>query len=342
MPKITVTETEQKLLKDYKRKAPEVLVQAKAEAILLIAKNVAIDIVADFVDRKPSTVKEWLHQWNISRMGSVVTGHCGNLNASKLTAEQRDQAAAVLQLPPGEQGLPGGFWSVPSLKSWLSTKFSVIYESTTSYHFLLRFAGLSFHEPQPFDQRRGTEAVIEARLAAIREEIAPALEDPQHLVFASDETRLVHEAITRRAWCQRGAKTKLTVDRERQAQNYIGFLDLQSGDCDLHALHWQNSGTIIEALTNLLTDHPRKKITIIWDNASWHRSKELRAHLGPGNLFERLHLIWMPPYSPDHNPIEHVWKDGKDHIANLQRNTFDETCLAFEHHISQRQYHYRL
>jgi len=39
---------------------------------------------------------------------------------------------------------------------------------------------------------------------------------------------------------------------------------------------------------------------------------------------ERFHLISMPQFSPDRNLIEHVWKDGKENIANTQRPTFED------------------
>jgi len=42
-----------------------------------------------------------------------------------------------------------------------------------------------------------------------------------------------------------------------------------------------------------------------------HRSKELRTLLGSGKEFEHIHFIWLPPYAPDYNPQEHVWKVAK-------------------------------
>ena len=70
-------------------------------------------------------------------------------------------------------------------------------------------------------------------------------------------------------------------------------------------------------------------ITIVWDNASFHRSQELRKLLGPGNTLENIHLINMPAYAPDHNPIEHVWAEAKNNISNEQRDTFNHTLQAF-------------
>jgi transposase len=342
MVEIDVTGDERQVLKDYKNQAPFKLMKAKAEAVLLASSRVDLDVIADFVDREVSTVEDWLRQWRNWRLASIMTGHEGNLNASKLTSAQREEVLDVLSRPPSDSGIPVQFWSVPDLAHWLDVTFDVVYESPESYHFLFKAAGLSFHNPEPFDRRRATEDEINARMKEIREEIAPALADPDTIVVAADEVRIDQEAIIRKAWYTKGTKTKLKVNRERAAQSYIGFLSQTTGQCELLRMPWQNGPKIIQALRAFHAGHPGKKIVIVWDNAAWHRSKELRALLGPGNQFENIHLIWMPPYAPDHNPIEHVWKNAKETIANWQASTFDETRNAFEQHIASHTFNYRI
>lgn len=342
MPDIQVSDEERRLLMEYKRKSPHVMMQARSEAILLLADNVAPAVIARFVDRAESTVTEWARQWRQERISSVFTGHAGNLNASKLTAEQRAEVRRVVSQPPTAQGLPEQFWTVPDLSAWLHTRFDVVYESATSYHFLLRMAGLSFHQPEKFDRRRGDDAVIEARIAEIRDEIATGLADPDTLVYAADEVRIDQEAIVRRAWYAKGTKTKLLVNRERESQNYIGFLDQNTGACEIVRLAWQNGPLICDALTQLVAAHPGKKITIVWDNASWHKTRVLRDELAPGKKLAGLRLIAFPPYAPDHNPIEHVWGEAKSQISNIQHATFGQTRAAFETAVTTRPYPYRI
>ncbi|MEI8195611.1 MAG: transposase [Phycisphaerae bacterium] len=43
----------------------------------------------------------------------------------------------------------------------------------------------------------------------------------------------------------------------------------------------------------------RPRNLLILDNASWHKSKSLK--------FGRFEPIYLPPYSPDFNPIERLW-----------------------------------
>ena len=312
-----------------------------ADAVLLDDRGVGIEIIAEFVERDPATVRRWLNQWAEQRMAAIFTGHAGNLNASRLTREQLEEAMQVLSCPPEHAGLPAGFWSVPKLASWLRTEFEVAYESASSYQFLLRMAGLSFHRPEKLDRRRPPEDQVEARMAKVRAEVQD-LTARGYKVLACDEVRIEAEAETRRAWYTKGTTSIVQVDRSKDSQSFIGFLDLADGTCTTHRLDWQKTSTVVPVLQDLLAAHPDHKIALVWDNAPWHRSKELRSHLGAGGSLERLHLVALPPYSPDHNPIEHVWKDAKEKTANIQRAIFTQTVQAFEDHIASRKFTYKL
>lgn len=101
-------------------------------------------------------------------------------------------------------------------------------------------------------------------------------------------------------------------------------------------MSWQNQEEIIKVLQQLLLTYPDTNICIIWDNAKWHKGKLLRSQLDTSNLLERIHLINFPPYCPDTNPQEHVWKFGKESIANITRETFEELLSVFEKNINAK------
>lgn len=246
-------------------------VRIKAEALLLLHLGVDHQSAGSFVDRTASTIKTWQRDFNKTRLASVFTLKVNNSNASTLDPEQREEIDRILAEPPSDVGLVGKFWTVPNLKDWVWSSFEVIYESDSSYHFLLTHAGLSFTYPQAYDRRRAEHTVIEQRVGEIREEIAPLMNSAEWIVFAADEVRVEHEAIVHKAWVHKHRPTILEVDRQRQAQSYIGFLDNASGMVDLMRLNWQNTDNIIKALTTLVERYPGKKMAIVWDNAAWHR-----------------------------------------------------------------------
>lgn len=297
--------------------------------------------IGDILSRDRRTISLWLANWEKRRMASIFTGHARNENAAKLSRENKEAIKKALGKPPSERGLPKAFWDVPSLKTYTQATFGVVYESERSYHFLLRFSNLSFKYPEAFDRRRD-EAKIAARMEEIREEIRPFLEDPDWDVFASDEVRIELEALTRRAWLVRGEPTVVKVDRKHEAQNFIGFLNQKSFTCETHRMAWQNQEEVLTVFETFLKKHPNKKICVIWDNAPFHKGKEIKNSLKTGGLLERVHLVAMPPYAPDENPIEKVWKDAKASIANVQYDSLAKTATLFESHIKRKKFKYQI
>lgn len=67
---------------------------------------------------------------------------------------------------------------------------------------------------------------------------------------------------------------------------------------------------IVDYLKQLL-ERTTRKILLIWDNASWHKSAETVAFLR-SDEGKRLWVAHTPPYAPELNPDELVW-------ANLKR-----------------------
>ena len=81
-------------------------------------------------------------------------------------------------------------------------------------------------------------------------------------------------------------------------------------------------------------------LVLVWDNAGWHVSQEVRTWLRAHN--QRVHReggvrlvpCWLPPTSPWLNPIEPRWVHGKRRVAEPARRLTaaeleDRICAAF-------------
>ena len=79
--------------------------------------------------------------------------------------------------------------------------------------------------------------------------------------------------------------------------------------------------------TNELLPQVKKKSIIVLDNATFHRKKVLR------NLAKKrkCHVLFLPPYSPDLNPIEKKWANTKTFLKNNVRKfkTLQEAILHY-------------
>ena len=338
---ITITAEEKALLKEYLKRSPLVLIRLKCHALLAREKGMKLEDIGDIVSKDEQTVGRWIKDWDMRRMASIFSGHEGNGNAEKLTKEQKEEIKKALAEPPSAYGIPKEFWDVPVLKEYVRTTFGIVYESPQSYHLLLSFSNLSFKYPDTFDRHRN-ETHITERMAEIRKEVEPLLKSSEWDVFASDEVRMELEAFTRRAWLKRGERTVVKVNRKREAQSYIGLLNQKSFQCHLYELSWQNQEEVLKALAQFLRKYPKKRICIVWDNASFHKGIAIRNALKKGSLLERVHLISMPPYAPDKNPIEHVWNTAKGSMANTQYDGFENMKKAFAGYIAGRTFKYQI
>lgn len=339
MLKTKITDEERKILLAFNRDSPILLIRLKAQAIMSSDQGLSSKSIALNVGKGIRAIERWLSCWNEQRMASVFSGHQDNTNAAKLTKPQLQQIKEVLSQPPSEYGIPKEMWDVPTLKNYVSATFGVAYESPESYYFILRFAGLSFKYPDTFDLKRNEQLITE-RMKAIAAELAPLLTDNDWEVFASDEVRMDQEAVIRKCWLKKGQRTIIKVDRKKQSQSYIGFLNQKSYQCHLYEMPWQNSDEVLRAMEQFLHEYPDKKICIVWDNAAFHKSKAIRDQLTKGGIMERVHLIAMPPYAPDNNPIEHVWNTAKQAVANIQQDTFEATKQAFSDFVASRPFRY--
>lgn len=340
MLKTKITDDERYVLQQYNRTTTIELIRLKCFSVLIADQGLTGTAVSEVVGKSVRTVNRWLKDWDKRHLASIFSGHQDNSNAAKLTKAQLEQIRQTLASPPSESGIPKEFWDVPTLKEYVSATFGVVYESPESYYFILRFSDLSFKYPDTFDIRRNEDLILE-RMRSIRAEIKPLKHRDDWEVFAVDEVKMQQEAIIRRCWLKRGRRTVIKVDRKQQNQSYIGFLNQKSYRCHLYEMaDKQNSKTVLIAMEQFLKEYPDKHIAIIWDNAAFHKSKEIREELKKGGIMERVHLIAMPPYAPDENPIEHVWNTAKQKVANLQRPSFQETKQAFSDYVASRQFRY--
>lgn len=331
---------ELELLQDWYRYGTSALVRDRAHAILLGHQGLFSPQVAKILYRKEETIRVWLKSFQQSRLSSLFSKHHDNGNASKLTIFQKTQIKQILSQPPSQQGIPKEFWQVKDLKKWVKAEFGVVYESERSYHFLFKLSRFSWKLPDKFDIKRDDQEILK-RIEEIRSEIKPYLKSDEWVVLVADETRMMWETEARRAWLKTNEKTIIKVNRSKDYQSFLGSLNLKTRKCHLHSLSWQNQEETIKALTKIKKYYPNKKICLIWDNAAWHKGKLIRQELKKSNSLENFHLINTPPYAPDTNPVELIWRYAKDKVANTTTSSFKQKINNFKLAVIHRKFNYK-
>jgi len=78
-------------------------------------------------------------------------------------------------------------------------------------------------------------------------------------------------------------------------------------------------------------NNSEKEIVLILDNFRSHWAKKTRKHAQDLGI----RLVFLPPYSPDLNPIEYIWKsikrvlsplliESSDHLKNIVKEVFEK------------------
>jgi transposase len=94
---------------------------------------------------------------------------------------------------------------------------------------------------------------------------------------------------------------------------------------------WFNTTTFLTFLDQLLSKYKGRKIHLILDNAKYHKGPEVRKWLEGKE--DRIELHYLPPYSPEFNATEYVWKETR---RKTTHNRFFNTLSEFKERLFRR------
>ena len=145
---------------------------------------------------------------------------------------------------------------------------------------------------------------------------------PLRIMF-QDEARFGRISDTRRCWCPRPVRP-LTMAMVTQEYTYAyAAVSVSDGMLDTLILPHVNSICMQVFLDEVSVRYPNERIVMIMDGAGWHKSSALKV---PANM----HLVSLPPYSPELNPVEHLWDELREKaFANVVFNNLE----ALEDHL---------
>ena len=121
----------------------------------------------------------------------------------------------------------------------------------------------------------------------------------------------------------------------REYTYLFGATSPHDGVLDTLVLPEVNAEAMSLFLAEVAQRHSQDYILMVLDGAGWHRAREL---VTPSNM----RLVFLPPYSPELNPMEHVWEEIREKwFPNLVFNSLegveDRLVQAVLHLESHRQ-----
>jgi transposase len=164
------------------------------------------------------------------------------------------------------------------------------------------------------------QADFKQHLRPLLRDVATAL--PQAIVelWAVDEHRIGLKPILKRVWTLPGQRPIAPVEHRYDWRYVIGFVHPASGRTVWHqatTVSIQLFSVELEAFAHQVGASPIKQIVLVLDGAGWHDSPRVRVP-------EHVHLLFLPPHSPELQPVEHVWPLTNTVFVNRHFATIEE------------------
>ena len=126
------------------------------------------------------------------------------------------------------------------------------------------------------------------------------------MIVFEDEASLSNTATISYGWSKRMNQPKICQpQRKKERRTIFGCVCPQTGKLVTHVAETGNTVTFFKFLRIVVQAFEGKKVYMILDNVKFHHAKRLKPILE--RYSHRIELIFLPPYSPDLNPVERVW-----------------------------------
>jgi len=261
-------------------------------AILSILKKFDPAIVAELYGVTNATIRNWIQRFNERGIDGLIEAK--STGAPRKIAVSKTEPLRKLILSPDIAGET--HWTARKFHGYIRKELDI----EVGYSTLLRW----FHEqkfslqiPQPWPDRQD-----ETLREVFRVRLKEWLRDESIDLWYMDEVGVEGDPRPRRRWAEKGEKARMTKNGGHLRMSVAGMVCPRTGQ--FYALEFSHSDSVVfqtflrHANRDITRSRPRN--LLICDNASWHKLKSL-----DWGSFEP---IFLPPYSPDLNPIERLWR----------------------------------
>ena len=190
-------------------------------------------------------------------------------------------------------------YTVPGMRSWLQRH------------------GFSYKKPAVVPGKANKEQQ-EAWLAEY-EKLKQGLSE--HDCF-TDGVHPTHNVQPACGWIKKGVRKEIPANTGRKRLNLSGAMDVITHKIVIHEDKTLNAEATIRFFKKIEKAYPNKAtVHVFCDNAPYYRNKAVEQYLRTSKIA----LHFLPPYSPNLNPIERLWKWLKERVIyNTYYEGFEE------------------
>ena len=269
--------------------APTKKVYVRLQAIRFLFMGHKPSEVGHFVLRSARTIQRWTKLWNKGGIDALLPKpHTGRPTA--VSARDKNRIINLLEHPDqaGE-----AHWTAKKIHGYITREWSLKLGYSTLARNIRQW-GFRLKVPRPWPVKQD-----EKLREAFREELAELLEIKDLEVWFCDESGILGDPRPRRRWMKKGKKGTVPYSGLHLRSNVVGTVHPKTGELFSLIVSHMNSDMFQVFLNELAKETEGRQVILALDNASWHKAKKLTWH--------HIEAKYLPPYSPDLNPIEELW-----------------------------------
>jgi transposase len=301
--KWSITEEVAAQLREASRQTASARDKERLQAGLLAAQGVLnLDEIAEAVGRARSCVQSWLDKLQQGGVSGLLERGSAPGAAPALDPAQQQQLRAELKR--------GAHRTAAQIGKWIKEQWGVNLSPAAVYYWLGKLAAV-LRVPRPQHRQHDAARAAEFRVA-LRERLH-ALNVPRQRpvrIWLQDEGRFGLHGFARRVWTLPG--TKPVVPTQQRYEWFYAFAALECTQGSLEVAYWNGVELPVtwKFLEQIAASEPGAEHVVIYDGAGFHPKP------GVHTLPEHVHVITLPPYSPELNPVENLWDLLRDEVCN--------------------------
>ena len=310
--KLFLTPSEKQTLVSQHNTTRDGRVRDRIKSVIHASNDWSVGEIADALLIHENTVRQHLKEYSEEKKLKPRNGG----SESFLTEEQTREVVEHLthntyahthQICIYIQQTFGITYSVPGLNKWLHKN------------------GFSYKQPKgvphKFDSEKQDNFIEEY------ETLKAELAEDETIIFM-DAVHPTQATKVCCGWIRKGTDKAIETTGSRTRLNLVGGIELgKLSEAVIRQYDTVNGDTIMDFFEQL-RDHYNNGSTlhVILDGAGYHRSEAVKESAKKLNI--KLH--YLPPYSPNLNPIERLWKVMNEQVRN---NRYFATAKAFREQI---------
>ena len=282
----------------------------RIRVILLLNKGKSAIKISEYLFLDEGTVRNYKNRYKQGSLKELLNDdHTGR--SSYLSPKEQKELIVELESKV--------YPTTKSIISYVKEEFGVVYKigGMTS---LLHKLGFSYKKPKGVPgkaKRKEQEAFLE-EYNEVKD---------KGLVYFTDSTHPMLNPVLSSGWIRKKKEFDVKTNSGRERVNINGAIEINTLSVVSRSCKKVNGQSMSDLLRAVRRKHPKERnLYMVMDNAGYNKSYQVQ------NLAEKLgiKIMYLPPYSPNLNPIERLWKFMK---KKVMANTYYPDVKTFQQEL---------